>query len=88
MRHGKKFNPLSRTTSHRKAMFANMATSLLIHRRIKTTVPKAKELRKFVEPLITRSKSDTMHNRRTAFSYLRNKEVIGVLFGRSRSQSG
>lgn len=80
MRHGKKFNHLSRTSSHRKAMLSNMATSLIMHRRIKTTVPKAKELRKYVEPLITRAKNDTSHNRRTVFSYLKNKEVINELF--------
>ncbi|TVP45441.1 MAG: 50S ribosomal protein L17 [Mongoliibacter sp.] len=81
MRHGKKFNHLGRTASHRKAMLSNMATSLILHRRISTTLAKAKELRKYVEPLITRAKEDTTHNRRVAFSYLQSKEGIKALFG-------
>ena len=81
MRHGKKFNHLGRKTAHRKAMLSNMATSLLLHKRISTTLAKAKELKKYVEPLITRAKYDTTHNRRMAFSYLKNKEAIIVLFG-------
>lgn len=81
MRHGKKFNHLGRKTAHRKAMLSNMATSLLLHKRISTTLAKAKELKKYVEPLITRAKDDTTHNRRMAFSYLKNKEAIIVLFG-------
>ncbi len=80
MRHGKKFNHLSRTAPHRKAMLANMASSLIGTKRITTTVAKAKALRKYVEPLITRSKEDTTHNRRTVFSYLQNKEAIKELF--------
>jgi large subunit ribosomal protein L17 len=81
MRHGKKFNHLGRTASHRKAMLSNMATSLILHKRISTTLAKAKELRKYVEPLITRAKEDTTHNRRIAFSYLQSKEGIKELFG-------
>src|SRR6476620_4503726 len=81
MRHGKKINHLGRTSSHRKAMLSNMASSLLLHKRIETTLAKAKELRKFVEPLITKSKSDTTHSRRIAFSYLQNKESTKALFG-------
>ena len=81
MRHGKKFNHLSRKTAHRKAMLSNMACSLIEHKRIKTTVAKAKALRKFVEPLITKSKTDTTHSRRIVFSHLRQKEVVTELFG-------
>ncbi|SNR63934.1 50S ribosomal protein L17 [Lutibacter flavus] len=80
MRHGKKFNHLGRQTAHRKAMFANMACSLIEHKRINTTVAKAKALRVFVEPLITKSKDDTTHNRRVVFSYLRNKFAVTELF--------
>lgn len=80
MRHGKKFNHLGRTTSHRKAMLSNMAVSLIMQKRIKTTVAKAKALRKYVEPLITKAKADTTHNRRTVFSYLQDKEAIKMLF--------
>ncbi len=80
MRHGKKFNHLGRTTSHRKAMLSNMACSLIEHKRINTTVAKAKALRQYVEPLITKSKSDTTHNRRIVFSYLRNKYAVTELF--------
>jgi large subunit ribosomal protein L17 len=81
MRHGKKFNHLGRTAPHRKAMLSNMACSLFLHKRISTTVAKAKELRKYVEPFITRAKEDTTHNRRVVFSYLQNKEAIKILFG-------
>ena len=81
MRHGKKFNHLGRKAAHRKAMLANMACSLIEHKRIQTTVPKAKALRKYVEPLITKSKNDTTHSRRTVFSYLKQKEAITELFG-------
>lgn len=81
MRHGKKFNHLGRTASHRKAMLSNMANSLILHKRISTTLAKAKELKKYVEPLITRAKEDTTHNRRIAFSYLKDKEGIKALFG-------
>ena len=80
MRHGKKFNHLGRKTAHRKAMLANMACSLIEHKRINTTVAKAKALRVFVEPLITKSKSDTTHNRRIVFSYLRDKFAVTELF--------
>lgn len=80
MRHGKKINHLGRTASHRKAMLSNMATSLILHKRITTTVAKAKALRKYVEPLITKSKTDTTHSRRTVFSYLQDKESAQVLF--------
>ena len=81
MRHGKKFNHLGRKTAHRKAMLSNMACSLIEHKRIKTTVAKAKALRKFVEPLITKSKTDTTHSRRIVFSHLRQKKVVTELFG-------
>jgi large subunit ribosomal protein L17 len=80
MRHGKKFNHLSRTSAHRKSMLANMACSLIKHKRIKTTLAKAKALRVYVEPLITKSKDDTTHSRRTVFSYLKQKEAITELF--------
>ena len=80
MRHGKKHNHLGRKTAHRKAMLANMACSLIEHKRINTTVAKAKALRVFVEPLITKSKSDTTHNRRIVFSYLRDKHAVTELF--------
>lgn len=81
MRHGKKFNHLGRTASHRSAMLSNMASSLILHKRINTTVAKAKALRKYVEPLITKAKTDTTHSRRIAFSYLQNKESVHELFG-------
>ena len=80
MRHGKKIAHLGRTVSHRKAMMANMASSLIEHKRINTTVAKAKALKKFVEPLITKAKSDTTHNRRVVFSALRNKYAVSELF--------
>ena len=80
MRHRKGFNHLGRTSSHRKAMLSNMANSLLLHKRITTTLAKAKELRVFVEPLITRAKEDTTHNRREVFSDLRSKQVVTELF--------
>ena len=80
MRHGKKFNHLSRTSSHRKAMLSNMACSLIEHKRINTTLAKAKALRKFVEPIITKSKLDTTHNRRLVFSSLKEKEAVVELF--------
>ena len=80
MRHGKKFNHLSRQTSHRKAMLANMACSLIEHKRINTTVAKAKALKQYVEPLITKSKDDTTHNRRIVFAYLRSKYAVTDLF--------
>jgi len=80
MRHGKKVNHLGRTDSHRKAMMANMASSLIIHKRITTTLAKAKALRGYVEPLLTKSKNDTTHSRRTVFSYLQDKDSVNVLF--------
>ena len=80
MRHGKKVMHLGRKTAHRKSMLANMACSLIEHKRINTTVTKAKALKQFVEPLITKSKEDTTHNRRIAFRYLRNKESVSSLF--------
>ena len=80
MRHGKKFNHLGRTASHRGAMLSNMASSLILNKRITTTVAKAKALRKYVEPIITRSKDDSTHSRRTVFSYLQNKEAVAELF--------
>jgi len=80
MRHGKKFNHLGRKTAHRKAMLANMSNSLIEHKRITTTVAKAKALRLFIEPILTKSKTDTTHNRRTAFRYLRNKYAVTELF--------
>ena len=80
MRHGKKLNHLGRRNSHRKAMMANMACSLIMHKRINTTVAKAKALRTYVEPLITKSKNDTTHSRRTVFAYLKQKEAVAALF--------
>ena len=80
MRHGKRFNHLSRKSAHRKAMLANMASSLIEHKRIKTTLAKAKALRSYIEPLITKSKNDTTHSRRVVFSYLKQKEAITELF--------
>ena len=81
MRHGKKFNHLGRTADHRHAMLANMAISLIMHKRITTTLAKAKALKKYVEPLITRSKDDSTNSRRVVFSYLQNKEALKELFG-------
>lgn len=81
MRHGKKFNHLGRTASHRGALLSNMASSLILHKRITTTVAKAKALRKYVEPIITKAKDDTTHSRRVVFSYLQNKESVKELFG-------
>jgi large subunit ribosomal protein L17 len=80
MRHGKKFNKLGRQKPHREAMMSNMASSLILHKRINTTVSKAKALRVYVEPLITKSKSDTTHSRRVVFSYLRDKDAVAELF--------
>jgi large subunit ribosomal protein L17 len=80
MRHGKKFNHLGRTASHRAALLSNMASSLILHKRIETTVAKAKELRKYIEPMITKSKTDSTNNRRVVFSYLQNKDAIKELF--------
>lgn len=80
MRHGKKNNHLGRTASHRKAMLSNMASSLILHKRINTTIAKAKALRPYIEPLLTKSKDDSTNNRRVVFSYLQNKEVVTELF--------
>ena len=80
MRHKKSFNHLSRTSAHRKAMLSNMASSLILHKRIETTTAKAKALKRYVEPLITRSKDDTTHSRRVVFSYLQDKEAVTELF--------
>ena len=80
MRHGKKINHLGRKTAHRRSMLANMACSLIEHKRINTTVAKAKALQQFIEPLVTKSKEDTTHNRRIVFSRLRQKEAVAELF--------
>jgi large subunit ribosomal protein L17 len=80
MRHGKKINHLGRTSSHREALLSNMASSLILNKRINTTVAKAKALRKYVEPLITKSKNDSTHSRRMVFSMLQNKEAVAELF--------
>ena len=88
MRHGKKFNHLGRTKSHRRAMLSNMANSLIEHKRITTTLAKAKALRKYIEPLITKGKDDSTHSRRTVFAYLRSKESIKELFGEIATKMG
>ena len=88
MRHNKKFNHLGRTASHRSAMLANMAISLIEHKRITTTVAKAKALKKYVEPLITKAKDDSTNSRRVVFSYLQNKEAIKELFGEVAAKVG
>jgi len=80
MRHGKKINHLGRKTAHRKSMLANMSCSLIEHKRINTTVAKAKALKQFIEPLVTKSKNDTTHNRRIVFSRLRQKQAVAILF--------
>ena len=80
MRHNKAINHLGRQSGHRKALLANMASSLIMHKRITTTVAKAKALKSYVEPLITKSKEDTTHNRRVVFSYLKDKEAVSELF--------
>src|SRR5665213_93853 len=80
MRHGKKVNHLGRTNSHRKAMLGNMAASLILHKRITTTLAKAKALRVYVEPILTKAKSDTTHSRRIVFSYLQDKDAVTILF--------
>jgi len=80
MRHGKKFNHLGRKSAHRKAMLSNMANSLIEHKRLETTVAKAKALQQFVEPIITKAKTDTTHSRRNAFRYLKNKYAVTTLF--------
>ncbi|MBS1559305.1 MAG: 50S ribosomal protein L17 [Bacteroidetes bacterium] len=81
MRHGKKINHLGRTSAHRHALLSNLASSLILNKRITTTVAKAKALRKYVEPLITKAKTDSTHSRRTVFAYLQNKESVKSLFG-------
>lgn len=81
MRHGKKINHLGRKSAHRKAMLSNMTSSLIMHKRIKTTLAKAKALRKYAEPIINKAKDDTTHSRRVVFSYLQDKEVVQELFG-------
>ena len=81
MRHNKKFNHLGRTADHRRAMLANMTISLIMHKRITTTLAKAKALKKYAEPLITRAKDDSTNSRRVVFSYLQNKEALKELFG-------
>lgn len=88
MRHGKKVNHLGRTASHRKAMLSNMASSLIEHKRIYTTLAKAKALRQYIEPLITKSKNDDIHSRRSVFSYLQNKLVVSKLFGEISQKIG
>ena len=80
MRHNKKFNHLGRQAGHRKAMLSNMASSLILHKRIETTVAKAKAVQMFIEPLVTKSKEDTTHSRRVVFSYLKQKEAVTELF--------
>ena len=88
MRHNKKFNHLGRTASHRASMLANMAISLIMHKRITMTVAKAKALKKYVEPLITKAKEDSTNSRRVVFSYLQNKEAIKELFGEVSQKVG
>ena len=88
MRHSKKFNHLGRTASHRSSMLANMAISLIMHKRITTTVAKAKALKKYVEPLVTKAKEDSTNSRRVVFSYLQNKEAIKELFGEVAQKVG
>ena len=88
MRHGKKFNHLGRKAAHRKAMLSNMACSLIDHKRINTTVAKAKALKQYVEPLITKAKNDSTHSRRVEFTYLRHKETIKEIFGEVSSKVG
>ena len=88
MRPNKKFNHLGRTASHRQAMLANMAISLIMHKRITTTLAKAKALKKYVEPLLTRSKDDSTNSRRVVFRYLQNKEALKELFGEVAAKIG
>lgn len=88
MRHNKKFNHLGRKTAHRDAMLSNMAVSLIQHKKITTTLAKAKELRKFIEPLITKAKEDTTNSRRMVFSQLQNKEAVSLLFGEIAQRIG
>lgn len=86
MRHGKKVNHLGRKSAHRQALLSNMASSLILNKRITTTVAKAKALKRYVEPLLTKSKDDTTHSRRVVFSYLQNKESVSTLFGEVASR--
>jgi len=88
MRHGKKFNHLGRKKGHRRALLSNLAANLIEHKRINTTLAKAKALRVYVEPLVTRAKADTTHSRRVVFSYLQNKEAVKELFGPVREKIG
>jgi large subunit ribosomal protein L17 len=88
MRHGKKFNHLGRTASHRSSMLSNMASSLILHKRITTTLAKAKALRVYVEPIITKGKDDNTNSRRVVFSYLQNKESVKALFGEVAQKIG
>ena len=88
MNHGNKVNPLGRKAAHRKALMANMASSLIEHKRITTTLAKARELRKYIEPMVTKCKDDTTHNRRVVFSYLQNKDSIKELFSTVREKVG
>lgn len=88
MRHGKKVNHLGRTASHRKALLANLAISLIENKRISTTLAKAKALRGYLEPLVTKAKDDTTHSRRVVFSYLQNKEAVTELFGEIAQKVG
>ncbi len=88
MRHGKKFNHLGRKKAHRHAMLSNMAASLILHKRINTTIAKAKALRLFFEPLVTKAKANTTHARRTVYSYMENKEAVQELFGAVREKVG
>jgi len=88
MRHGKKINHLGRTASHRHALLSNMASSLILNKRITTTVAKAKALKKYVEPLLTKAKDNTTHSRRTVMSYLQNKESVTALFGEVAGRIG
>lgn len=87
MRHNKNFNHLGRQAGHRKAMLSNMASSLILHKRIETTVAKAKAVKQFVEPLVTKSKEDTTHSRRIVFSYLKQKEAVTGCSARSLRKS-
>lgn len=88
MRHGKKFNHLGRKTAHRKALLRNLGISLIEHKRIETTLAKAKALRKFIEPIVTKGKVNSMHSRRVVFSYLQNKEAVKELFSTVADKTG
>ncbi|MEL7220976.1 MAG: 50S ribosomal protein L17 [Bacteroidota bacterium] len=88
MRHGKKFNHLSRKVGHRKALMRNLSIALIEHKRINTTLAKAKALRKYIEPLVTKSKDNSTHSRRVVFSYLNNKEAVKELFGEIAAKVG